>query len=332
MNLQDNEGISGLHWACSAGHLDTVQLLLGTGAMPNLMEANGDKLTCLDYAIIGNHQEIAQLLIEQGALSASGIHDLAAVIIQKWVRGYLARKKAVIVREQKHQQQISMPQGLPSSRTSSHTSASTHTPTQPQAISKLEAVKSEAVVVKVGHRRELEARLKETDQKLQSLSGPHFVNVSSSLALREKERVSLHRQKTKAALIIQLAWRRYIGRKRQREALEAQRHVLKKGSLEWRRELAALIIQLAWRQYLRRKLLHQALKRQRILHEWTPSVMAAKQRALVAKVYGQGFSTVHYEPPKPKPMVRPAYLHFIPSPAALSFNFAVQQYQRGVKV
>lgn len=153
VNLQDNEGISGLHWACSAGHLDTVQLLLGTGAMPNLMEANGDKLTCLDYAIIGNHQEIAQLLIEQGALSASGIHDLAAVIIQKWVRGYLARKKAVIVREQKHQQQISMPQGLPSSRTSSHTSASTHTPTQPQAISKLEAVKSEAVVVKVGHRR-----------------------------------------------------------------------------------------------------------------------------------------------------------------------------------
>lgn len=152
VNLQDNEGISGLHWACSAGHLDTVQLLLGAGAVPNLMEANGDKLTCLDYAIIGNHQEIAQLLIEQGALSASGIHDLAAVIIQKWVRGYLSRKKAAILRAQKLQQR-SMPQGLPSSRTSSRTSESTHTPTQPQAILKLEAPKSEAVVVKVGHRR-----------------------------------------------------------------------------------------------------------------------------------------------------------------------------------
>lgn len=42
---------------------------------------------------------------------------------------------------------------------------------------------------------------------------------------------------------------------------------------------------------------------------------------------GQEMHAVHYEPPRPRPMVRPAYLHFIPSPAALSFNFAVQQYQ-----
>ena len=37
--------------------------------------------------------------------------------------------------------------------------------------------------------------------------GPQ-INVSTSLAQREKDRVGLHRQKTKAALIIQLAWRR----------------------------------------------------------------------------------------------------------------------------
>lgn len=42
---------------------------------------------------------------------------------------------------------------------------------------------------------------------------------------------------------------------------------------------------------------------------------------------GHEMQAVHYEPPKPKPMVRPAYLYFIPSPAALSFNFAVQSYQ-----
>lgn len=36
---------------------------------------------------------------------------------------------------------------------------------------------------------------------------------------------------------------------------------------------------------------------------------------------------VQYEPPKPRPMVRPAYMSYIPSPAALSFNFAVQSYQ-----
>lgn len=62
---------------------------------------------------------------------------------------------------------------------------------------------------------------------------------------------------------------------------------LQQGSLQWRRELAALIIQLAWRQYLRRKLLRQSLRRQRVLHDWTPSVLAARQRALVEKIYGE---------------------------------------------
>ena len=46
------------------------------------------------------------------------------------------------------------------------------------------------------------------------------------------------------------------------------------------------MIQLAWRQYQRRKLLARALRQQRILHDWTPSVLAARQRALVQKVYG----------------------------------------------
>jgi len=60
-----------------------------------------------------------------------------------------------------------------------------------------------------------------------------------------------------------------------------------RGGVEWRRELAALIIQLAWRQYIRRRLLRQSLRRQRVLHDWTPSVLAARQRVLVEKVYGQ---------------------------------------------
>ena len=46
------------------------------------------------------------------------------------------------------------------------------------------------------------------------------------LAAREKERVGLYRQKTKAALVIQLAWRRYIRLKRHREAIEAQNRAL----------------------------------------------------------------------------------------------------------
>ena len=142
--------------------------------------------------------------------------------------------------------------------------------------------------------------------------------VHSELVQRERERVSLYRQKTKAALVIQLAWRRFIRRKRQQQALLAQQKalqvslrenwslhatvgycwcwfvVLQRGSEEWRRELAALVIQLAWRQHLRRRLLRQSLRRQRVLHEWTPSVLAARQRALVEKVYG-GYHVTTYD-------------------------------------
>ena len=47
------------------------------------MEVDGERLTPLDYAVIGQHQELAQLLIEHGALSISAVQDLAAICIQK---------------------------------------------------------------------------------------------------------------------------------------------------------------------------------------------------------------------------------------------------------
>lgn len=93
VNLQDDEGITALHWACSVGHMDVIHLLLTAGANPNVMEVDGGRLTPLDYAIIGGHQEAAQLLIEQGGLSISSIQELAATMIQKCFRGFLTRKK-----------------------------------------------------------------------------------------------------------------------------------------------------------------------------------------------------------------------------------------------
>ena len=44
---------------------------------------DGEQLTPLDYAVIGQHQEVATLLIEHGALSISLVRDLAAICIQK---------------------------------------------------------------------------------------------------------------------------------------------------------------------------------------------------------------------------------------------------------
>lgn len=93
VNIQDAEGITALHWACSVGSVDAVQLLVGMGANLNVMEVDGEKLTPLDYAVIGSHQEVAQLLIERGALSISSIRELAATMIQRCMRGYLTRKK-----------------------------------------------------------------------------------------------------------------------------------------------------------------------------------------------------------------------------------------------
>ena len=105
--------------------------------------------------------------------------------------------------------------------------------------------------------------------------------------------------------------------------------VIQQGGERWRREIATLVIQLAWRQYQRKKLLRYSNK-QKVLHEWTPryvplslpthfhhllSVLAARQRELVQRVYGQELKVAQYQPPKPRPMVRPAYLSFVPSPA-----------------
>ncbi len=96
VNKQDFEGITATHWACSVGHLDTIQQLLAAGANPNLMEADGERLTSLDYAIIGGHQDAAQVLMETGALSISSIQELAAVQIQKCIRGYLVRRRGLL--------------------------------------------------------------------------------------------------------------------------------------------------------------------------------------------------------------------------------------------
>lgn len=105
VNLQDIEGISALHWASSAGYRDAVELLLGAGANANLMEVDGERLTPLDYSIIGGHQEVAQVLIEWGAMSISGIQELAAIAIQRCVRGHLARKRVASLHHEREKEE-----------------------------------------------------------------------------------------------------------------------------------------------------------------------------------------------------------------------------------
>ena len=74
--------MTALHWACSTGYLGAVKLLLDHGAFPNHMELTEDRFTPLDYALLNDHHEVSQYMVEQGALSITGIRDMAATRIQ----------------------------------------------------------------------------------------------------------------------------------------------------------------------------------------------------------------------------------------------------------
>ncbi|KAG7470029.1 hypothetical protein MATL_G00135180 [Megalops atlanticus] len=91
-NIQDKEGRTALHWSCNNGYLDAVKLLLGYNAFPNHMEHNEERYTPLDYALLGEHQEVTQFMLEHGALSIAAIQDIAASSIQAVYKGYKVRK------------------------------------------------------------------------------------------------------------------------------------------------------------------------------------------------------------------------------------------------
>ncbi|XP_063055740.1 inversin isoform X2 [Engraulis encrasicolus] len=91
-NIQDKEGRTALHWSCNNGYLDAVKLLLGCHAYTNLMENNEERYTPLDYALLGEHQELTQYLLEHGAKSIAAIQDIAACSIQALFKGYRVRR------------------------------------------------------------------------------------------------------------------------------------------------------------------------------------------------------------------------------------------------
>lgn len=91
-NIQDKEGRTALHWSCNNGYLDAVKLLLGYNAFPNHLEHTEERYTPLDYALLGEHSEVTQFMLEHGALSIAAIQDIAAASIQAIYKGYTVRK------------------------------------------------------------------------------------------------------------------------------------------------------------------------------------------------------------------------------------------------
>lgn len=101
INQQDKDGVTPLHWACAGGSTECVQFLLMKGANPIAMDNTVNRLTPLDYAMLESHQEAAQLLMANGALSIESIKEMAAIMIQKMMRGYLARKRFKLLQAEK---------------------------------------------------------------------------------------------------------------------------------------------------------------------------------------------------------------------------------------
>ncbi|GFO32396.1 inversin-like [Plakobranchus ocellatus] len=94
---------------------------------------------------------------------------------------------------------------------------------------------------------------------------------------------------------------------------------------EWEKQIAALTIQLAWRKFFRRKLLRALHPNRRQLLMWDPEIVALKQQALVHYIYNEHIEAPFWHPTL-RPAIRPLWTRFIPSAAAVSYNFAVDQY------
>ena len=104
INQPDDEGLTPLHWACSVGHIECVLFLIDVaGAYHTPRDFTEQSLTPLDYAILSDYQDLSQLLIERGALTIASIQDLAAIMIQKIVRGFLVRQNVKKSKKEKGQ-------------------------------------------------------------------------------------------------------------------------------------------------------------------------------------------------------------------------------------
>lgn len=390
VNAQDNEGITSLHWACSIGYLDAIRLLFQYNAFPNYMEADGDKLTPLDYALMSEHtgeqhDEIIDTLVQHGALSVTSIKEMAAAVVQSCWKGFRARKRFSLLLDQSRVSRTSESRpspwttALPPSEAASeagttegvlHSESSAHL--KSHSLSSLAsasrtalaghgaAAGSDASVVELQVQpslsaeeieREMEAEKAKKQQELLRLA-----KMQKHLAQTERCRLASIRRMVEAAMVIQLAVRRFLFRRRQlrnlrgrmaksRESttplrpLQLSRAVsvgsdsdptryTQPGPMAWQYQIAALTIQLAWRQFLRKKVLRKAAQKKTLVHEWTPSILAEKQRKRVIEIYGCAPQAKKYLPPLPKPMYRPAHFKFIVPAAVMSFKFALGNYTK----
>ena len=90
---RDNAGRTALHLACASGYVDAVKLLISRfHAEVNVIAHEREPLTPLDYAILGDHQDVAVYLsTENNAYTAKNLNICAKKIQSCW-KNYCLRK------------------------------------------------------------------------------------------------------------------------------------------------------------------------------------------------------------------------------------------------
>ncbi|XP_030847433.1 inversin-like isoform X1 [Strongylocentrotus purpuratus] len=391
-NLQDNEGMTALHWACSTGYLDATRLLLDHGAFPNHMELTEDRFTPLDYTLLNDHHEVSQYMVEQGALSITGIRDMAATRIQCRFRGFcvrktfVERKKLLMKHEQLRKDAAAKKREEQSKKGDNPDSSSTPLSSQsqdristsnqemlppPQDRTQLQengwtqenantnnnnnSAVDASVNLSEGFAPSSETLSRDEDGEKMGVAmniGPpllgsgnpcsvpleeagdeegqlRILNERRKVVSKERLRLADMRRKNRAATVIQNKWRNYrqCNTKMMHTVHAVQlRRLLRKDEDVWERQIAACTIQLAWRRFYRRKLLKALGGNKALVHTYDPEIMALRQQLTLQKVYGSTTEAKEWFPGPLERKNRPDYMKYIPSPAAMSYNFAVEQY------
>ena len=159
----------------------------------------------------------------------------------------------------------------------------------------------------------------------------HSVTSKSELARRERERLHLIRTKVNAAVLIQRWYRKWTSIRREHVERDLMLSEVKNEQEELYREVAALTIQLAWRKYVRLKVEKNSARTKHLRPKKPPQSTSApcrpKQNGI--HIYGRSIEKgppIAYANSRSASKRRPAYMKYEPSPAAMSYNMAIDLY------
>ena len=160
----------------------------------------------------------------------------------------------------------------------------------------------------------------------------HSVTSKSELARRERERLHLIRTKVNAAILIQRWYRKWTSIRREHVERDLMLSEVKNEQEELSREVAALTIQLAWRKHVRLKIEKNStrtkhVRPKKLPPQSTPASCRPKQNGI--HIYGRSIEKgppIAHANSRSASKRRPAYMKYEPSPAAMSYNMAIDLY------